>query len=75
MNDRYEISRNTAVASMTALRQFYRALELDLKQYEKTPNCQTMIESVLRFRKLVKTAYNELQSKTNINTPLDIQKD
>ncbi len=67
------ITKETALTSITALRHFNKKLDDDLKElYEDPSNYASSIESVKKFKSLVKNAYDELQDLTGDKTPLEL---
>jgi hypothetical protein len=69
----YNISRETALASITALRHFNQKLNDDLKEIENKQGYQSSIDSIKRFKLIVKMAYDELQKLTGDSTPLELR--
>ena len=71
--DNIIISRQTAITSITGLRQFNKKLEEDMEKYGRDPNYLSSYHSVLDFREYVRKAYKELQDKTGDKTPIDLR--
>jgi len=72
-NKKYLISKNSAVASITALRNFNAQLENQAKEYATKPGYGSHIQSIRRFQKLAKDAFDELQKMTGDKTPWKIK--
>jgi len=68
-----QISRETAIISITALRHFNKKLQDDLKDLKKYHYGQSSINSINNFIDLTKKAYKELQNQTGNKTPLEIK--
>jgi hypothetical protein len=67
------VSKETAIASITALRHFNKILEKDAERYRDDPNNLSSYQSVMRIKKSVETAYDELQMQTGDTTPLGLR--
>ncbi len=71
----YAISRETAIVSLTALRNFYASLDETIEVLENSNGHHSAsIESAENFKQIAKNGYTELQKKTGDRTPLEIRK-
>lgn len=66
------VTRETCITAITGLRHYYDKLKKDEKRYFSDPDRTSMFYSVLKFKKIVERAYEELQKRTGDNTPIDI---
>jgi len=67
------ITRSTALAAITALRQFNHLLKQQKKDYQSRPDHGSFIESVEQFQERSKKAFDELQKGTSDTTPWEIK--
>jgi len=67
------ISQSTALASITALRNWNKVLEQQKKDYEKQPGFSSHVASVEQFQELSKKAFDELQKGTGDETPWEVK--
>lgn len=72
-DEKYLITRQTLITSITALRHFHDKLQKEHQELQSKPGYTSSAESVQRFITLTQEAYKELQDATGDTTPIEIR--